>query len=93
MKFSSILSASFATYAFVSATPMAKHAQQAAAAGSGTASTAAMEKVGAAAAAVSSGSTIVMKEVGGIAGNECLTFRNNGKQSSSLSLDNHLTNN
>jgi hypothetical protein len=26
-------------------------------------------------------STIVMKEVGGVPGNECLTFRNNGKSS------------
>jgi hypothetical protein len=36
-------------------------------------------KSGAAAGAITRGaSTIVMKEVGGILGNECLTFRNNG---------------
>ncbi|KAM0816044.1 putative Ricin B lectin domain-containing protein [Seiridium cardinale] len=29
-------------------------------------------------AAVASGSTQVLKEVGGVPGNECLTFRNNG---------------
>ncbi|RDW60966.1 hypothetical protein BP6252_12349 [Coleophoma cylindrospora] len=57
MQFTTLLFASFATYACVAAAP-AK---------------------GKAAATATSGTTIVMKEVGGIAGNECLTFRNNGE--------------
>ncbi|KAI9647416.1 hypothetical protein NHQ30_003801 [Ciborinia camelliae] len=84
MKFSAILFASLAIYASVSATPMAKHGHkgQKSAGGFATTAVAAAATTGAMTAmgsTAASGSTIVMKEVGGIPGNECLTFRNNGE--------------
>lgn len=74
--FTSILFASFAAYASVSASLARKHrtstssAVAVATAAANTATTGGTITRGA--------STVVMFEVGGIAGNECLTFRNNG---------------
>jgi hypothetical protein len=66
--YTQIVLTAFALYASVSAVPAKK------AKASSAATTAA------ATATITRGaSTIVMKEVGGIPGNECLTFRNNGK--------------
>jgi len=66
--FTHILVVSFVAFRSVSAIPGKGHK-----AANAAASTAAGISRGA--------STIVMKEVGGVPGNECLTFRNNGKSS------------
>lgn len=66
--FTHILVVSFVAFRSVSAIPAKGHK-----AANAAASTAAGISRGA--------STIVMKEVGGVPGNECLTFRNNGKSS------------
>jgi hypothetical protein len=64
--FTYVLVASFAVLGTVSAIP-AKGQKAASAVAS------------AATGVVRGASTIVMKEVGGVPGNECLTFRNNGE--------------
>lgn len=80
MKFSAILFASFATYVSVSAAPQRKKGAAKGNAAAVTGAAGATAGAAAVAGTVTRGaSTIVMKEVGGIAGNECLTFRNNGK--------------
>lgn len=71
--FTNILLCSFVAYASVSAVALPAKGGKGKAAAGGGATTAALT------GDVTRGAdTIVMKEVGGIAGNECLTFRNNG---------------
>ncbi len=71
--FSNILLCSFTAYAAVSAVALPARGGRGKAAAGGGAATAALT------GDVTRGAdTIVLKEVGGIPGNECLTFRNNG---------------
>jgi hypothetical protein len=74
--FTTILFASFAAYASVAASPARKH--KTASSSAAAVATAAASTSTTGGAITRGASTIVMFEVGGVPGNECLTFRNNG---------------
>lgn len=81
MQYFATIFATFALYASVSGLPKnrkAKAGAAAAVAGTAGATTAVAASTGTTGSVTRGASTLVLFEVGGIAGNECLTFRNNG---------------
>ncbi|CAG8979570.1 hypothetical protein HYALB_00013454 [Hymenoscyphus albidus] len=77
MKFAAILFTSLAAFASVSAAPQQKKAPKGKEGGGG----------GAAGSVVKGSDTLTFFEVGGIPGNECLTFRNNGDMVNAACVD------